>query len=78
MIGAFREMLPPVRAEKGCVSIEVFRATRTPGLFYLHSRWTDEEAFDTHAEMPHTLRFVERAQKLMTNELRVVRAQPLQ
>ncbi|HEX2569114.1 MAG TPA: hypothetical protein VH877_06090 [Polyangia bacterium] len=29
-----------------------FRSTRDPRLFYLHSRWVDEAAFDLHATLP--------------------------
>lgn len=75
LIQAFREMLQAVRAEEGCVAINVFRATRVPGLFYIHSRWKDEDAFNRHAEMPHTVRFVARAQELLTHGLRVIRTQ---
>jgi quinol monooxygenase YgiN len=32
----------------------VFRSIRDPRLFYIHSRWVDEAAFDTHAGLPHT------------------------
>ncbi|MGH6888936.1 MAG: putative quinol monooxygenase [Rhizomicrobium sp.] len=74
LLQAFHEMLPPVRAEAGCASINVFRATRVAGLFYLHSRWRDEAAFDLHAQMPHTLRFIERAQQLITHDLVVTRS----
>lgn len=75
LIQAFREMLPEVRAEEGCVATNVFRATRVAGLFYIHSRWRDEDAFNRHAEMPHTLRFVARAQELLTHDLQVIRTQ---
>lgn len=73
LVEAFREMLPRVRAERGCMAINVFRATRAAGLFYIHSRWVDEEAFDRHAQMHHTLLFVERAQQLIAHDLQVVR-----
>lgn len=73
LVEAFREMLPAVRAEEGCVSIDVFRDKRAGGLFYIHSRWTNEAAFDRHAEMPHTMRFVERTRQLITHDLQVAR-----
>jgi quinol monooxygenase YgiN len=57
--------LAPVRAEPGCVAMEVFQARRDPRLFYLHSRWTDEAAFEVHAALPGTDRFIERMQSLI-------------
>lgn len=74
---ALREMLPPVCAETGCISIEVFRSTRNQRLFYLHSRWVDEAAFDLHAGLPHTRNFIETIETLIDHSLDVVRTRPL-
>jgi quinol monooxygenase YgiN len=74
---AMRDMLGPSREEPGCLAIEVFRGTRDPRLFYVHSRWIDEAAFDVHAELPHTLRFIERVQRLIDHQLEVTRTRPL-
>jgi quinol monooxygenase YgiN len=41
---------------------------------YIHSRWVDEAAFELHATLPHTLRFLERAEKLIDHPLDVTRA----
>lgn len=51
-----------------------FRSTRDPQLFYIHSRWKDEAAFENHAGLPHTLRFLERVQPLIDHPLDVTRA----
>jgi quinol monooxygenase YgiN len=53
---ALRDVLGPTRAEAGCLSIHAFGSTRDPRLFYIHSCWTDEAAFDLHSELPHTTR----------------------
>ena len=45
------------------------------GLFYIHSRWTDEAAFDLHAQLPHTVRFIERVGPLIDHPLDVTRAE---
>jgi quinol monooxygenase YgiN len=47
---------------------------RDPLLFYIHSRWKDEAAFERHAGLPHTLRFVERVAPLIDHALDVTRA----
>jgi quinol monooxygenase YgiN len=70
---AFRDVAGPSRAEPGCLSMHVFRSTRNPRLFYLHSRWVDEPAFDLHAALPHTVRFIERIEKLIDHPLDVTR-----
>ena len=68
-----REASTPVRAEPGCVFIGYYRSTRDPRLFYIHSRWKDEAAFEVHAELPHTVRFIERMEPLIDHELKVER-----
>ena len=72
-----RNQLSPVRAEPGCVAIDAFRSTRDARLFYFHSRWINEAAFDTHAGLPHTARFLERVQPLIDHPLDVTRTKPL-
>ena len=69
------DVLAPSREEPGCLSIHAFRSIRDPPLFYIHSRWTDEEAFDIHASLPHTVRFIERVEPLIDHPLDVTRAE---
>ena len=71
---AILDNIPPSRAEPGCLIIHAFRSTRDPQLFYIHSRWKDEAAFDNHAGLPHTVRFLERVQPLIDHPLDVTRA----
>lgn len=70
---ALQEVVPPFRAEPGCIDIHAFRSIRDPQVFYIHSRWKDEAAFETHAAMPHTLRFVECVGPLLDHAVRAER-----
>jgi quinol monooxygenase YgiN len=72
-----RAVVAPTRQEPGCVSINVFRSTRDPGLFYIHSRWKDEAAFEAHARLPHTVTFLERVQPLIDHPLDITRTEPI-
>ena len=72
---AIRDVLAPSREEPGCLSIHAFRSVRDPRLFYVHSRWKDEAAFDTHAGLPHTVRFVARMEPLIDHAFDVARTQ---
>ena len=72
---ALDAVVRPTREEPGCLSIHAFRSIRDPGLFYIHSRWTNEEAFDYHASLPHTVRFIERVAPLIDHPLDVTRAE---
>ena len=68
-----REASAAVRDEPGCVFIGHYRSTRDPRLFFIHSRWNDEAAFEVHAELPHTRRFLEQMEPLLDHELKVDR-----
>jgi len=74
---ALRTVVPPTRTEAGCLAISAHRSIRDPRLFFIHSRWRDEAAFESHAAMPHTIRFIERVQTLIDHELDVNRTHKL-
>ncbi len=68
-----REQVAGVPAEPGCLAINAYRSVRDPRLFWIHSRWTDEAAFEVHAKLARTERFVERAEQLIDHPFDVTR-----
>ncbi len=74
---AMHDMRGPVRAEPGYLAIRCFRSTRDPRLFFIHSRWIDEGAFEIHAALPHTVQFLERVQPLIDHPLEVIRTRAI-
>ena len=76
-MAALRETVAESGKEPGCVRIQAFQSTRDARLFYIHSRWTDESAFDLHATLPHTVRFLTRMDGLIDQPREVTRTQPL-
>ncbi|MGH7358247.1 MAG: putative quinol monooxygenase [Candidatus Rokuibacteriota bacterium] len=72
---AMRDVLAPTREEPGCLSIHHFRSIRDSRLFYIHSRWKDEAAFEIHAGLPHTVRFLQRVEALIDHPLDVARTE---
>jgi quinol monooxygenase YgiN len=75
---ALRSVIAPSREEAGCISIFAFRSTQDSQLFYIHSRWVDEAAFEIHTGLPHTVRFIEEVQPLIDHPLDVTRANLLE
>ncbi len=69
-----REQVALTRDEPGCLAINAFGAASDARLFFIHSRWCDEAAFDVHAELPNTLAFVERMETLIDHPLDVTRS----
>ena len=74
---ALRDVLVPSSEEPGCLGIHAFRSIRDPQLFYIHSRWKDEAAFEIHSGLPHTIRFVERVEPLIDHPFDVTRAEQI-
>ena len=72
---ALRDVVPASGKEEGCLNIHAFRSIRDPQVFYIHSRWKDEAAFDIHARLPHTVRFIERAEPLLDHEIQAQRCE---
>lgn len=76
-VDAFREellgVIGPSLQEPGCIRMEVFESVNQPFLFYIHSEWIDQAAFDLHATLPHTLRFVSAAERLLGHPIRGAR-----
>ena len=70
---ALRGVISPTRAEPGCRSADAFRSIRDPRLFFIHSRWHDEAAFEMHATLPHTKHFIECVRALIDHPLDINR-----
>jgi quinol monooxygenase YgiN len=75
--GALQTVIAPTRQEPGCLAINAFRSVRDPRLFYIHSRWVDEAAFETHATLRHTITFIDRVQVLIDHPLDITRTRAL-
>jgi quinol monooxygenase YgiN len=74
---AIAEVVPPTRAERECLGIGAYRSAGDGALFFIHSRWTNETAFEVHAGLPHTIAFLARVQPLIDHPLDVNRTRPL-
>lgn len=75
LAAAMLEVIAPTQAEPGCLSIHAFRSKRDAQLFFICSRWKDEAAFDAHAGLPHTARFLAAVEPLIDHPLEVNRVE---
>jgi quinol monooxygenase YgiN len=64
---ALLAVVGPTREEPGCLKIRVFESIGEPARFAIHSEWMDEAAFELHALLPHTVRFLAAAKELLTH-----------
>ena len=70
---ALRTVVVASRAEPGCLALDAFRSPRDPRRFFIHSVWRDAAAFDGHARLPHTIRFIETVDALVDEPREVTR-----
>jgi len=75
---AIGEVGRPTRAESGCLAFQAYRSIQDTDLFFIHSRWTDEAAFEAHSALAHTVRFLAAVEPLIDHPLSVSRTQPLE
>ena len=68
---AMRDVQEPTRQEAGCLDYGAYRSVRDADEFYIHSRWQDAAAFERHATLPHTRRFVEAVEPLLDHPFTV-------
>lgn len=72
------EQVREVRLEPGCLFIQACRSKREPARFFLFSRWIDEPAFQVHADLPATNRFISTMEQLSDQPVDVHRSWPLE
>jgi quinol monooxygenase YgiN len=66
-------VLEPTRAEPGCLRINMYESTRDAVVYFIHSQWTGEPAFDAHVNLPHTQHFAGAVEPLLVQPLKAVR-----
>jgi quinol monooxygenase YgiN len=76
--GEGRAVEEALREEAGCLSFHTFRSVRDPRLFYIHSRWVDEAAFQRHADLEHPVRFLKRVDALLDEPRNVTRTEMME
>jgi quinol monooxygenase YgiN len=75
LAAAIRDVAAPTRAEPGCLQYGAYRSLRDPRLYFIHSRWVDEAAFERHAGLPHTLAFLARVEPVIDHPFDISRTQ---
>ena len=74
---AMFEIQGPTREEPGCLDYGGFRSVRDPEEFYIHSRWRNMEAFERHATLLHTVRFVASVEPLLDHPFKATLAEQI-
>ncbi len=77
LAGALRDVHGPTNQEPGCLVHQIYRSIRDPRLYYVHSLWKNEAAFEKHVEFTYTVLFAQRVEKLIDHPLEVTRAKQI-
>jgi quinol monooxygenase YgiN len=48
-----QELLPPTRAEAGCINYDLHQSQTDPALFVFYENWTSEAHLEAHSKSPH-------------------------
>ena len=73
-----RRVVEASRTGPGCLGIQMFETFRGPRVFAIHSEWVDEAAFELHAGLPHTVRFLDAAEKLLSHPVQGLRLREIE
>jgi quinol monooxygenase YgiN len=72
---ALRAVAAATRLEPGCLDFQVVRGVRDSRLLHIHSQFRDEAAFDLHADLPHTVRFLDAVGTLIDQPREITRSE---
>ncbi len=50
---ALEALVPPTRAEAGCIAYDLFVSAAEPGTFVTVEKWTSQAELDAHLGTPH-------------------------
>jgi quinol monooxygenase YgiN len=48
-----QELLPPTRAEAGCINYDLHQSQTDPALFVFYENWASEAHLEAHSKSPH-------------------------
>ena len=58
LIKAFKDFMPKIETEEGCLVYEFHRDHKDPSLFITFEKYRDKEAMNAHATTPHVAEFL--------------------
>jgi quinol monooxygenase YgiN len=69
---ALLELIDPTREEEGCVQYDLHVSDTEPGRFFFYENWTCREALDEHLQKPHLTKFIQSAEDMLSEPVRIV------
>jgi quinol monooxygenase YgiN len=66
-------VIPPTRAEAGCVEYRLHRNDERPGTFSFYEIWRTDEDLDHHMKTPHIAAFIAAIEPILDSEIALER-----
>ncbi len=66
-------LLPPTRAERGCINFDMHQAPNDTSLFLFHENWSSEDDLKRHFETNHIRRWIQQAKALLAEPMELTR-----
>jgi len=57
LLAMLQDLVPPTRAETGCIDYDLHRSDDEPGTFLFHETWESRPLWDAHMQSPHLTAF---------------------
>ncbi len=58
-------LVPPTRAEEGCLNYDLHRSCDDPAVFMLYENWVSKDDLDKHLAMPYLQAFLGKAENML-------------
>ncbi|HKG22675.1 MAG TPA: putative quinol monooxygenase [Blastocatellia bacterium] len=58
-------LLPPTRAEEGCINYDLHQSAQDGSRFLFHENWESEECLKKHSQSEHLKRFRARVKEML-------------
>lgn len=68
---ALTALLEPTRKETGNLKYSLFQDTTRPTEFLMYEKWSNQEAFQKHNQMPYLTNFVDKSKNWLSKEMTV-------
>ena len=68
---ALTTLLRPTRNETGNLEYSLFQDTTQPTEFLMYEKWSTQEAFENHNQMPYLTDFVEKSKDWLEEKMQV-------
>jgi quinol monooxygenase YgiN len=70
-----QELLPPTRAEAGCINYDLHQSQTDPALFVFYENWASEAHLEAHSKSPHIQSLRKVAGELLAGPIEITKWQ---